>query len=173
MNKLTLALLLVFAAPAFADGGEQGIYVDLDEVVTAARVTPVNGITSAGQPDSAALDVFADSGYEVVIDMRGPTEDRGIEDFAGAVEAKGMKYLAFPITSADEINLEKAGELDELLEGIDGPVLLHCGSGNRVGAILALRQSLKGADDDSAIEFGKDAGMTRLEPRVRAVLETD
>lgn len=173
MKQLILALLLAFAAPAFADGGERDILVNLDEIVEAGHVTPVDGITSAGQPDAAALDVFADSGYQVVIDMRGANEDRGIEDFPGAVEARGMKYVAFPIASADEINLEKAAELDELLQGIDGPVLLNCGSGNRVGAMLALRQSLNGADDESAIAFGREAGMTRLEPAVREVLEKD
>ena len=69
-----------------------------------------------------ASDVFAESGYQVVIDMRGPNEDRGIDDFGGAVESRGMKYVTFPIASPDEINLEKAAELDRLLEGIDGPV---------------------------------------------------
>jgi hypothetical protein len=38
--------------------------------------------------------------------------------------------------------------------------------------VLALRQSLNGAADEESIEFGKDAGMTRLEPRVREVLES-
>lgn len=170
MKKLILASLLVFAVAALADHSEQGIYVDLDEVVAAGQVAPVDGITSAGQPDAAALEVFAESGYAVVIDMRGPNEDRGIEDFAGAVESRGMKYVAFPISSAEEINLDKAGELDKLLEGIDGPALLHCGSGNRVGAMLALRQSLKGASDEEALAHGKDAGLTRLEPRVREAL---
>jgi uncharacterized protein (TIGR01244 family) len=173
MKTLLLLIFLAFAAPALADGGEQSIHVEIDEVIAAGRVTPVNGITSAGQPDAAALEVFAESGYQVVIDMRGPNEDRGIDDFGGAVESRGMKYVTFPIASPEEINLEKAAELDKLLEGVDGPVLLHCGSGNRVGALLALRQSLKGADDASAIEFGKDAGLTRLEPRVREVLEND
>lgn len=173
MKKLTLLLFVTFAAAAMADGGEPGIHVDLDAVVEAGRVSPVDGITSAGQPDAAALEVFADSGYEVVIDMRGPGEDRGIDDFPGAVEARGMKYVAFPIASADEINFEKAAELDQLLESADGPVLLHCASGNRVGAILALRQSLNGADDESAIAYGRDAGMTRLEPTVRKALERD
>jgi hypothetical protein len=50
---------------------------------------------------------------------------------------------------------------------------MHCGSGNRVGAVLALRQSLNGASDEESIEFCVDSGMTRLEPRVREVLESN
>ena len=54
-----------------------------------------------------------------------------------------------------------------MLESYDGPVLIHCASSNRVGALLALRESLRGASDEEALEFGKQAGMTRLEPLVK------
>ena len=171
MNRLTFITIVLFAFPAWAGEGEQGIHVDLDAVVEAGVVKPVDGITSAGQPDAQALDVFAESGYAVVIDMRGPDEDRGMDDWVGAVEATGMEYIAFPIVDEDQISLETAAKLDALLEEVDGPVLVHCASGNRVGALLGLRQSLKGASDEEALAHGKDAGMTRLEPLVREVLE--
>ena len=150
-----------------------GTHIDIAAVVEAGEVAPVNGITAAGQPDEAALQVFADSGYTAVIDMRGPGEDRGLADEAATVEALGMQYVAFPITGRDAIGLDKAKELDALLEGIDGPVLLHCGSGNRVGALLALRHSLRGADDEAAIQLGKDSGLTGLEGLVRERLEKE
>ena len=170
MRKLTFITTVLFAFSAWAGEGEQGIHVNLDAVVEAGKVKPVDGITSAGQPDARALEVFAESGYAAVIDMRGPGEDRGMDDFAGAVEAKGMEYVAFPIVGKDAISFENAAKLDVVLAEIDGPVLMHCGSGNRVGAVLALRQSLKGASDEEALVYGKDAGMTRLEPLVREVL---
>lgn len=170
MNKLTVVTIVLFAFSAWAGEGEQGIHVDLGKVVAAGEVQPVGGITSAGQPDAQALDVFAESGYAAVVDMRGPNEDRGMDDFAGAVESKGMKYVSFPVVGNDAISFETAAELDALLEEIDGPVLLHCGSGNRVGAVLALRESLRGASDEEALAYGKDAGMTRLKPVVREVL---
>jgi uncharacterized protein (TIGR01244 family) len=144
-----------------------GTHVNVAAVVEAGAVTPVNGISSSGQPDEEAFRVFADSGYSAVIDMRGPDEDRGMEDEQATVEAMGLDYIAFPIASRDEINFDTAKELDALLQGIEGPVLLHCGSGNRVGAILALRHSLKGASDDEALERGRDGGLTGLEPLVK------
>ena len=147
------------------------VYVDLEKVVAEGKVEPVDGISSAGQPDEAALQVFAEAGYAAVIDMRGPGEDRGIDDFPAAVEGRGMDYIAFPITSAEQFSFETARDLDDILERIDGPVLLHCGSGNRVGAMLALRESLKGAGAEQALQYGRDAGMTGLEPTVRQVLE--
>jgi protein tyrosine phosphatase (PTP) superfamily phosphohydrolase (DUF442 family) len=63
--------------------------------------------------------------------------------------------------------------LDDVLQEIDGPVLLHCGSGNRVGAVLALRHSLSGASEEEAIAFGNDAGLTKLEDVVRERLSED
>jgi uncharacterized protein (TIGR01244 family) len=173
MKHRLLVVLLLLCLTAQADETGPGVHVDLDKVVQAGKVEPVDGITSAGQPDEKALKVFAESGYSVVIDMRGPDEDRGVENFAGVVEASGMKYVAFPVSSQDDINFDTAKNLDALLQGVEGPVLIHCGSGNRVGAVLALRESLAGADDETALQYGRNAGMTRLEPAVRAVLESD
>ena len=173
MNYRLLIVLLLFGFTAQADEAGPGVHVDLDQVVEAGKVEPVDGITSAGQPDEAALKVFAESGYSVVIDMRGPNEDRGVENFEEVVEATGMTYVAFPVSSQDEISFDTAKSLDALLQDAEGPVLIHCGSGNRVGAVLALRESLAGADDETALQYGRDAGMTRLEPAVRAVLESD
>lgn len=173
MKSAALLAILLLAFAANADEGGQSVHVSLDDIVEAGHVVPVDGITSSGQPDATSLKVFADSGYAVVIDMRGPDEDRGMEDFSGAVEAAGMEYVTFPVVGKDAISFETAQELDELLLGIDGPVLMHCGSGNRVGAVLALRESLNGADDEAAIAYGESAGMTRLEPVVRKVLESD
>ena len=170
-RALWFALFLPVLA-ALADGTGQSIHVDVTEVVEAGEVAPVGGITSSGQPTAAALEVFARSGYKVVIDMRGPEEDRGMDDFEGAVEANGMEYVSFPVVGPDAISFDTARKLDDLLQGLDGPVLMHCGSGNRVGAVLALRESLAGADDETAIAYGRDAGMTRLEPLVREVLES-
>ena len=132
-----------------------------------ARLRQSTGITSSGQPDEAALRVFAESGYSTVIDMRGPDEDRGMENEQATIEAMGLDYIAFPIASRAEINFDSAKKLDALLQDIDGPVLIHCGSGNRVGAMLALRHSLNGASDDDAVEHGRDAGLTGLEPLVK------
>jgi protein tyrosine phosphatase (PTP) superfamily phosphohydrolase (DUF442 family) len=56
-----------------------------------------------------------------------------------------------------------AEKLDAILAEADGPVLVHCGSGNRVGALLALRASINGASDEEALELGRQAGLTRAE----------
>lgn len=146
--------------------GNASLHVDIGEVVAQGVVEPVDGVTSSGQPDQAALEVFSESGYAAIIDLRGEGEERGMDEKA-AVESLGMDYVLFPIESRGAINFENAAELDKLIESYDEPVLIHCGSGNRVGAMLALRQSLNGADDEAAVEYGKEGGLTRLEDVVR------
>ncbi len=129
------------------------------------------GVTGAGQPDEAELERLNAAGYAAVIDLRLPHEDRGLADERAAVEGQGMSYIPLPIDSRTDITFDKANELDRILAEIDGPVLIHCGSGNRVGALMSLRASMNGADDETAVEAGIQTGLTRLEPTVRERLE--
>ena len=177
MNRLLpligLAALIAASAGWAEQGPVQTLLVDVAEVAAAGAVQPVDGITAAGQPDEKTLKVFAGSGYVAVIDMRGPDEERGMDDEPAMVESLGLKYVAFPLASNEDISFANARELDTLLAKFDGPVLVHCASGNRIGAILALRESLNGASDAEALAYGKRAGLTRLEPLVRERLVKD
>ena len=173
MRKLLILPLFCIVLALSAQAGQAptdtqpGIHVSIEAVVATGKVVPVDGITSAGQPDAKAFKVFADAGYVAVIDMRGVDEDRGMENEPAMIEELGLEYVAFPIEDHDEINFENAAKFDELLQNYDGPVLVHCASGNRVGAMLALRASLHGADDEESLAYGKQAGMTRLEDVIK------
>lgn len=148
---------------------ETTLMVDLETVVRVGNVVPVDGVTTAGQPDAAALSVFAEQGYKTVIDIRTKPEDRGMDE-ATVIGDLGMEYIKFPIDKPESINFDNARELERLIAESQGPVLVHCGSSNRVGALFALQKSDDGADDEVALEYGREAGMTRLEGRVKEVL---
>lgn len=163
-------LLLSSACVHDVEGPVWPLKVDLQSVVETGAVRPVDEITAAGQPDEAALKVFADSGYVAVIDLRTAGESRGLDEPA-VVEGLGMDYVSLPI-GRDGISFENAASLDELIRSYEGPVLVHCASSNRVGALLALRASLDGADDEAAVAVGKEGGLTGLEGKVREVLGT-
>jgi rhodanese-related sulfurtransferase len=61
-----------------------------------------------------------------------------------------------------------------LAEAKDGKVLLHCASGNRVGAMLALRARwLQGKSADEAMAIGKASGMTGLAADVKALFDAE
>lgn len=168
----TLGVLLALAACAGEpeDTSASPLKVDLDEIIADGVVHPVDGLTAAGQPNLASFTVFRDSGYAAVIDLRTAGEARGLDESA-VVEELGMDYVSLPI-GRDGISFENARSLDELIKRYEGPVLVHCASSNRVGALLALRASLDGADDAAALEAGKEGGLTRLEGTVREVLAT-
>lgn len=167
----------IFAALAFSASfaevaaSDSPLKVDLGAVVSSGIVQPVDGMTSAGQPDEAALKVFAKQGYTTVIDLRTESEDRGMNE-AAVVEGLGMNYVVLPI-GRDSISFDSAKALDKLIADSEGPVLVHCGSANRVGALLALRKSLDGADDETALAYGREGGMTSLESQVKEILNTD
>ena len=131
------------------------------------RFEPAAGITAAGQPSEAGLKELADDGYAAVIDLRTAGEDRGLDEET-AVEELGMDYVSLPIAGSRGINFENAKKLDQILNNYDGPVIIHCASSNRVGALLAMREKLNGAGDEDALAFGKAAGMTNLESTVTA-----
>ena len=140
--------------------------------LVAASAACADGVISAGQPDESQIAEYAEQGVVAVIDLRTANEDRGFDESA-VVESNGMKYVSLPIGGRAAISFENAKALDELLADNDGPVLVHCGSGNRVGALMALRASLKGASDEEALEVGEKYGMTRLKTVVKEVLAED
>lgn len=173
---LLLILITVLSAAACVETSsnetrlrtETTLMVDLETVVRVGNVVPVEGITAAGQPDAAALNIFAEQGYKTVIDIRTESEDRGMDE-ATVIGDLGMEYIVFPIDKPEAINFDNARELSRLVAESQGPVLVHCGSSNRVGALFALQKSLDGADDEVALEYGREAGMTRLEGRVKEI----
>lgn len=176
LRSITALTILGLAFGAVADetdlGAVTSLKVDLGHVVEVGTVSSVDGITSAGQPDEAALEVFADAGYATVIDLRGEGENRGMDE-AAVVEDLGLHYVTLPIEGTEAVSFENARKLDELLQQYPGPVLVHCGSGNRVGALLALRASLAGADDETALARGREGGLTSLDSVVRERLTED
>lgn len=163
LRNLTFAAFVLFTIGGIACAQQASAPAD------AAAYT--EGVTGAGQPDEAELGRLSAAGYTTIIDMRMPHEDRGLDNERASVEAQGMSYIPLPIDSSTDITFEKANELDRILAEIDGPVLIHCGSGNRVGALMSLRASINGADDETAVEAGLQTGLTRLEPVVRERLQ--
>ena len=143
-----------------------------DKVAWKYRFELADKITASGQPKEDGLKEIAEDGYVAVIDLRTASENRGMDE-QGIVENLGMEYVALPISGRDAINFENAVKLAQILNSYDQPVLVHCGNGNRVGALLALREKINGASIEDALKFGKSGGMTTLEGVVKARLAED
>ena len=130
---------------------------------------PAPPLYVTGQPAEADWHAFADAGVGTVINLRTAGEMKGRDERA-EVAAAGMRYLELPIDGAGAMTSENARRLGELLENARGPVLLHCASGNRVGGLLALLKASEGMPIEQALAFGRSAGMTSTEARVREAL---
>lgn len=176
MKRLTLLLCLAFAGViACADESDltavSSLKVDLDAVTELGVVNAVDGVTTAGQPDEASFRVFAEMGYAAVIDLRTEGEDRGLDEPA-VVGALGMDYIHLPV-GRDGITFANAKALEDAIASYDAPVLVHCGSANRVGALFALSEYAKSKDLEKALETGRAAGLTGMEGTVRKVLSEE
>jgi uncharacterized protein (TIGR01244 family) len=136
-------------------------------------VQPAEHLLIGGQPDEEALRKAAAAGIQVVVNMRGENEAIDFDE-ARLVNELGMTYLQLPISGASDLTAENVEAFGQLLNTIGTqPTLMHCGSGNRVGALFALQAGAAGADVETAIEHGRAHGLTSLEDAVRERLAVD
>lgn len=139
-----------------------------------ARV-PIEGMLTGGQPTREQLQSAAAAGYRTVINLRPASEEGILPQEASIVADLGMRYVHLPIAGPADLTKENVTRLDAALgEAGAGPVLFHCASGNRVGALLALRAAwIGGASPEDALRLGKNAGLTRLEAATRERLDAE
>jgi protein tyrosine phosphatase (PTP) superfamily phosphohydrolase (DUF442 family) len=74
----------------------------------------------------------------------------------------------------DTFSLADAEAVEKVLDDpAAAPILLHCASANRVGAVWAVVQVRKGKSLDEALAAGREAGLhtPQMEAIVRRVLE--
>lgn len=132
---------------------------------------PFEGVLTGGQPSPEQLEALRDAGFQTVINLR-REDERGVAGEAERVAALGMEYVSIPVDGGAGLTRQNVEALDWALAGTERPLLLHCGSSNRVGALVALRAAqLEGAGSEEALELGRAAGLTRLEDVVRELLE--
>jgi uncharacterized protein (TIGR01244 family) len=117
--------LLAFASLAGASGQETfGI---------PNATFPEPRLMAAGQPTGEQLQLLAEEGYKTVIDLRTAEEHRGFDE-AEAARENGLAYLNVPV---DLQTLDQA-TVDRFLEAMrkaERPLILHCASSVRVGAL--------------------------------------
>lgn len=128
-----------------------------------------NQTLSASQPTPEQLKQLANAGVKHVINLRDKNEMDWNE--AELVTSLGMKYYSLPISGAQDISVENAQKLSTIMAELKGePMLLHCASSNREGALIAISAHGEGLNIESALAKGKHWGMSSLEPVVRRVI---
>ncbi len=122
---------------------------------------PEENLFSCGQPSREALEALCKSGCEVIVNLCPPAEC-GDFDEADCVRQLGLTYHNIPIAGPGDLGPEAVDALDRILQEAAGrPVVIHCASGNRVGALLALHACWKrGTSPEEAIAYGEKSGLT-------------
>lgn len=125
------------------------------------------GTWAGGRISAEDLPALRAAGIAQVIDLTPDAETPAFDEAAGA-RAAGMVYANLPIAGPADLTAEAVAAFDQLLRGAEGPVLVHCASGNRVGALAALRAALvEGQSEEDAIAEGRRWGLCSLEGAVR------
>lgn len=130
---------------------------------------PLPDVAAAGQPGAGAWQALAQSGVRTVVDLRAPHEPRG-QDEPTAVRAAGLDYVAIPVTAQtlrdDDFDAVRALVRDPARR----PIVVHCASSNRVGALLLPYFALDEQDPlDKALERAIGAGLRSQELATLAV----
>jgi uncharacterized protein (TIGR01244 family) len=132
---------------------------------------PYPGVWVGGQPTPEQFKAAQEAGIQTVINLRRPGE-RGAKGEQKRVEDLGMTYLAVPISGAEDLDERNARVFSRALDEAARPVIVHCSSGARVGALFAMRAFyVEGLSVEDSLTVGRAAGMDRYEDEVRQRLE--
>jgi protein tyrosine phosphatase (PTP) superfamily phosphohydrolase (DUF442 family) len=133
----------------------------LGRVPNACQLLP--GLVTGGQPSTADLEAFRDSGGGILLDLRDPMEPRPLDEPATA-QRLGLEYVSVPVGpgSMTDATLERIHGI--LREASGKPVFVHCGSGNRVGgALLPYLMLEHGMEEEDAVGQAMRAGLRSAE----------
>ncbi len=163
---ILMILVTILFAGAIQASGRVPFGHQVHAVQNYSRAT--EQIAISGLIGDGGVQALAAHGFKTIIDLRTATE--GITEEKALVDINGMNYINIPMTVAG-ISKEQLAAFTKAIETAQTPVLIHCGSGNRAGAMWASYQISKGVDPEIALEAGRKAGMRPpMEEKVRATL---
>lgn len=128
-------------------------------------------IVVGGQASTAELRELSIAGFRRIIDLRPATEDRGFDE-PSSVAAENLEYRQLPIAYAADLTMANVQQFDQWFADPACPLtLVHCASGNRVGALFALRAAwLHGKNVAAALNEGRAAGLKGMEAAERSAI---
>ena len=119
------------------------------------RATPFMG--SAGALKEGAVAEAKALGFTTIVDLRAPQEGTASEQ--KTVEAAGLTYINIPVATRAPTD-QQVAEFARLVDNASlHPMLVHCQSANRVGAMWALYRTSQGVPATVAVEEGRTLGL--------------
>ncbi len=133
---------------------------------------PAPARIASGRLQASDIPSLQAAGVREVIDLSTDSETPGFDEGA-ALRKSGITYHNLPIHGASDLDDTNVARFNQLLaDAGDKLTLVHCASGNRVGAMMALRGALfDGKTTEAALAEGRRWGLKSLEPAVRERLD--
>jgi len=163
LKKIILSVLLIFTFESFSQNS-----LTIENISLKNASTYQENFITGGQPSISDLERLAKQGVKQVINLRSKGEFKLFNE-KEIVESLGMTYINLEIRGIEDLNQNKINIFSKLLS--DKKTLVHCASGNRVGAFFALdAYFVKNKTADIALKIGKATGLTRLESKVNSMI---
>jgi len=166
-SQLAVRILFAVGAMAFATcgslaGEDRSREKTRLKEIKLGETEPVHAFGNlylAGQPSPEDLPLLQTEGIKTIISLRHKKELAW--DEASAVEQSGMKFVHVPFAGAQQLKSEVFDKVLKILrDKKQGPVVLHCGSANRVGAIWYAYRVLDGQlSPDAAKKEAQKVGL--------------
>ncbi len=148
-----------------------------DARISMAATTRRDGdlVVPQGQPTLEQIQAFAADGGTTVINLRPADAMASVPfDEQAVTERAGMRYISIPATP-DTITTAQVDAFAQAIQSINGPVLLHCGTGSTAGTLwAAYLERYQNQPRSVAVARGKAVGMLDVHQPVaeRLMLET-
>ncbi len=135
---------------------------------------PLDSVLTGGQPTVDQIKQAAETGFKAVVNLRTDNELPDPAQELTWVEGAGMKYFHIPISVPEDFTPQKTEVFADMLSKPENyPLIIHCKSGERVGAMFALKAfHIDEKEIEEALLIGKMAGMSKLAPQVKKILES-
>jgi uncharacterized protein (TIGR01244 family) len=138
------------------------------ELGATRNVHVIDDIYLAAQPGADDLRIAREHGIRTILNLRKP-EELPFDERAAAAEL-GLTYVHVPWNGPEELTDEVFAQGRELLNTMERPVLFHCGSANRVGAMWIPWRVLDGGlTVDEALAEAKTIGLGTAEYEAKAL----
>ncbi|MEW6990317.1 tyrosine-protein phosphatase [Colwelliaceae bacterium 6441] len=141
----------------------------IEKIQMINTLVPNEKLVVGGQPSIADFKVLKEHGVSQVVDLRSEAEKTNFDE-AQLLKEMGIAYHCIPLTNMSTFTKSAAEKLKSILD-LQQPCLVHCASGNRVGALIALQAFwLEGLSPQESLNKGLQAGLTKFVPQVSEIM---
>ncbi|HJZ68907.1 MAG TPA: protein tyrosine phosphatase family protein [Blastocatellia bacterium] len=164
MNKLVLILMIIGSLAAASIGQEREKLDRIQQTLKddAPHIVCIDErFATAGQPNDSAYAKLAENGYRAVLSLRTSSEGFGLAHEKEMVEKAGLRFINIPVVTTAPKPEQVTEFINAVKDKSNQPMLIHCGSANRVGAFwMIYRVVEQGWSEEKALEEAVKIGLT-------------